>query len=287
MPVKWLSRTEATDLVRHCLTVGRVIPGKHFKEELANEGLDILDAYNVLTKGNIFKEAELDIKTGDWKYRMEGTDLEGKPFSNRFLLQGRFNGVPDHSLQHPGIVLGLANPLPKGKLVMSSFEKTRCSDCGSSARVERVAYRFRESGLDNVVLKGIEVIKCPECGNEEPIIPNLDGLLRVLALAIVTSKVPLTGAEVRYLRKYVGMSGEQFARILHTDKSTLSKWETGHANIGSKSDLLIRAVALNLGRGLQENAAQIIRNFENIDEESTAPPNRIEVDSETLEYEYA
>jgi putative zinc finger/helix-turn-helix YgiT family protein len=164
---------------------------------------------------------------------------------------------------------------------------SQCSDCGKEARVERGTYRFRESGLDNVVLKGIEIVKCPACGNEEPVIPNLDGLLRVLAVALVTSRLPLSGAEVRYLRKYLEMSGEQFARILHTDKSTLSKWETGAVNIGSKSDLLIRAVALNLGRGLRDNAEQITRDFEHIDEESTAVSNRIEVDSETLEYEYA
>jgi len=162
-----------------------------------------------------------------------------------------------------------------------------CSDCGGEARVVRAAYRFRESGLDNVVLKGIEIIKCPACGNEDAIIPNLDGLLRIIAVAIVTNRLPLRGAEVRYLRKYLEMSGEQFARILHTDKSTLSKWETGAVNIGSKSDLLIRAVALNLGRGLRDEAERVTRNFEHIDEESTAPPMRIEVDSETLEYEYA
>jgi DNA-binding transcriptional regulator YiaG len=164
---------------------------------------------------------------------------------------------------------------------------SECSDCGREARVKRGIYRFRESGLDNVVLKGIEIVKCSACGNEDPMIPNLDGLLRVLAVALVTSRVPLTGEAVRYLRKYLGMSGEQFARILHTDKSTLSKWETGAVNIGSKSDLLIRSVALNLGRGLRDEAERVTRNFEHIDEESTAPPKRIEVDSETLEYEYA
>ena len=173
------------------------------------------------------------------------------------------------------------------KNMKSSSSVSYCSDCGSVARVERGTYRFRESGLDNVVLKGIETIKCPACGNEDPILPNLDGLLRVLAVALMNNKLPLSGTEVRYLRKYLGMSGEQFARILHTDKSTLSKWETGAVNIGSKSDLLIRAVVLNLGRGLRDKAEQITRDFEHIDEESTASPNRIEVDSETLEYEYA
>jgi len=173
------------------------------------------------------------------------------------------------------------------KKIKSPSTVSQCSDCGREARLERGTYRFRESGLDNAVLKGIEIIKCSACGNEDPIIPNLDGLLRILAVAIVTSRLPLTGAEVRYLRKYLGMSGEQFARILHTDKSTLSKWETNAVNIGSKSDLLIRAVALNLGRGLRDEAERITRDFEHIDEESTAPPKRIEVDPETLKYEYA
>lgn len=163
----------------------------------------------------------------------------------------------------------------------------RCTECGTDVSIKRGTYRFRESGLDNVVLKGIEIVRCPVCGDESPIIRNLEGLLRTLALAIVTSKLPLTGSEVRYLRKYLLMSGEQFARMLHTDKSTLSKWENGAVNIGSKSDLLIRAVALHLGRGLGEEAEQIIRNFEQIDEESTKAPHRIEVDSETLEYAYA
>lgn len=171
------------------------------------------------------------------------------------------------------------------KILRSS--KTRCSDCGANARIVKGNYRFRESGLDNVILKGISVIKCAACATEDPVIPRMEELLRILAKAIVTSTLPLSGQEVRYLRKYLGMSGEQFARILHTDKSTLSKWETGSIGIGSKSDLLIRSVALNLGRGLRDDAERITRNFENIDEESKRPPGRIEVDSETLEYKYA
>jgi hypothetical protein len=87
MPVRRLSRAEAADLVRHCLSAGRVIPGKHFREELANEGLDILDAHRVLKAGNIFQEPEPDIRSGDWKYRMEGTDLEEKPLAVVFYFR--------------------------------------------------------------------------------------------------------------------------------------------------------------------------------------------------------
>jgi hypothetical protein len=71
---------------------GRVIPGKHFREELANEGLDILDAHYVLKTGNIFQEPEPDIRSGDWKYRMEGTNLEGKPLAVVFCFKDAATG---------------------------------------------------------------------------------------------------------------------------------------------------------------------------------------------------
>ena len=92
MPVRCLTRAEAVDLVRHCLTDGRVIPGKHFREELANEGLDIQDALNVLKAGRVFQEPEPDIRTGDWKYRMEGTDLEGGPLAVVFCFKDEATG---------------------------------------------------------------------------------------------------------------------------------------------------------------------------------------------------
>jgi hypothetical protein len=91
MPVRCLSRAEAADLVRHCLSAGRVIPGKHFREELANEGLDILDAHHVLRKGNIFQEPETDIRSGDWKYRKEPILKESLwllSFASRMKLLG-------------------------------------------------------------------------------------------------------------------------------------------------------------------------------------------------------
>jgi hypothetical protein len=92
MPVRCLTRAEAANLVRRCLSAGRVIPGKHFREELANEGLDILDAHNVLRTGIIFQEPEPDIRSGDWKYRIEGTDLEGKPLAVIFCFKDEATG---------------------------------------------------------------------------------------------------------------------------------------------------------------------------------------------------
>jgi len=36
------------------------------------------DVEHVLAKGEIFREPEWDRKHGDWKYVVEGTDLEGE-----------------------------------------------------------------------------------------------------------------------------------------------------------------------------------------------------------------
>ena len=76
--VERLSRPEAVQLLRECLRIGKIIPGKHFRDELAAEGLIFPDALRVLKTGNIFQEPECDLKTGDWKYRVEGREVDGK-----------------------------------------------------------------------------------------------------------------------------------------------------------------------------------------------------------------
>src|SRR5580658_1803047 len=92
MPVKCLSRAEPADLVRHYLSAGGEVHVKHVREELENEVLDILDAHRVLRTGRIFQEPEPDIRSGDWKYRMEGTDLEGKPLAVVFCFKDAATG---------------------------------------------------------------------------------------------------------------------------------------------------------------------------------------------------
>lgn len=69
---------EAIDLLHHCLGSGEVIMGKHFREELAAENLTINDARVVMLSGGIYQPPDLDIKTGEWKYRVEGYEPGGK-----------------------------------------------------------------------------------------------------------------------------------------------------------------------------------------------------------------
>jgi len=56
------------------------------------------------------------------------------------------------------------------------------SRCGAMAEVtDNGRYRFKESDLKNVVLVGIGLVKCGDCGNTDPVIPRTNDLMRVLA----------------------------------------------------------------------------------------------------------
>jgi hypothetical protein len=76
--VDCLTIGEAVDLLRHCLEDGEIIPGRHFREELKAEELTFEDALCVMQRGSIYDPPEPDIKTGEWKYRVEGHEPGGK-----------------------------------------------------------------------------------------------------------------------------------------------------------------------------------------------------------------
>jgi DNA-binding transcriptional regulator YiaG len=140
-----------------------------------------------------------------------------------------------------------------------------CSACSEPAHIVHGNYNFKESGLPNVVLCGIKLIKCDHCNNEDPIIPAMNDLFRTIALALVCKPYRLAGEEVRFLRKYLGLTGDKFSRLLHVDKSTLSKWENNDDPVGNQSDLAIRLVVMSQDDALRGKIAQTVREeFEKI-----------------------
>lgn len=155
-----------------------------------------------------------------------------------------------------------------------------CTNCDAEANRITANYRFTESGLSNFILKNISVMKCESCGNLDPIISRPKEIAREVARAIVNKPFALTGEEIRFLRKYLGMSQETFASHLHSDKAVLSRWENDRETVGSKSDLLIRTIAVILGEGLGEERQEVVKNFPKIEED--AKKVRWELDPEHL-----
>ena len=124
----------------------------------------------------------------------------------------------------------------------------RCTACGN---IQQVTYRtidYRESGLDNLELGNAPVWECNH-GHQEVEIPHAEQLHRVLANMLIRKQAVLTGAELRFLRKELAMSGKAFARQLGMTAEHLSRLETGHREITRSTDLLVRlAVAWELTR---------------------------------------
>ena len=87
----------------------------------------------------------------------------------------------------------------------------KCKVCSGEMTSSREAYRYNESGLPNVILKDVEVRRCPNCGTQEVPLPRVEELHRAIAMALVHKPARFLGAEVRYLRKYMGWSGVDFA----------------------------------------------------------------------------
>ena len=121
-----------------------------------------------------------------------------------------------------------------------------CTNCGTLVQSQPRNYRYLESGLPNVVLQGVEVADCPVCGTSDVIIPRMAKLHRAIAQAIVNSPGRLTREQLRFLRKFLGWSGDQMAKYLHTDKTKISKWETGDDRIGPATDRLVRLITASL-----------------------------------------
>jgi YgiT-type zinc finger domain-containing protein len=165
------------------------------------------------------------------------------------------------------------------------MKKGKCSNCGADARIVRGDYEFKESGLRDLVLLDIELVKCGKCGNVDPILFQVDELMHIAAVAILQKPYRLQGEELRFLRKHIDLSQEEFAKLLHVDKTTLSKWENNEDPIGVQSDLLARAIVISRDKRLEKRAADHIRAFAKIADKQKRV--RVEVDTEKYEYEYA
>jgi transcriptional regulator with XRE-family HTH domain len=123
-------------------------------------------------------------------------------------------------------------------------------------------YRYTECGLDNVVIHGMSIIK-DDAGNEVYELPNVNGLHKVIAHAIVTTGHGLTPNELRFLRTEMGMTQSELAVLVKKDHQTVGRWERGEVPIDPNAEVVIRLHAaekldLNLSESVETVAARAI-----------------------------
>ncbi len=91
----------------------------------------------------------------------------------------------------------------------------------------------------------IDTVLEDDDGNLE--IPNLDMLLATVAVARVLAPVQMVGAELRFLRHVLHLTGTEFARAIDlSDKTVVSRWENGKTRPGGYTEKIIRQLILNV-----------------------------------------
>ncbi len=106
-----------------------------------------------------------------------------------------------------------------------------------------IEYRYTECGLDNVVIEGVSFVQ-DDKGETVVRIPNINGLHRAIAVAIVRRGMMMSGREMRFLRAEMGMTQAELAEMIHREPLTISRWERGETEIDANAETLIRLHAI-------------------------------------------
>jgi len=120
---------------------------------------------------------------------------------------------------------------------------SRCRRCGEEyGPSESVTVPLR--ALPTVQVTGIEGKRCSGCGDLKYGVPNMEELFRVVAGLLVQKPERLSGAEARFLRKWLGWSGQDTADRLGFTPEHVSRWENDKVPMSETADKLLRSLVL-------------------------------------------
>lgn len=102
-------------------------------------------------------------------------------------------------------------------------------------------FHYKMSGLDNVwLVNGFHEEQTPYGRGIR--VEDADGLHRVLAHVIVSDKAVMHGAELRFVRKLMGLSQNGLSRLLGCSDQRIARWEKGQTQIDPSAERLTRMI---------------------------------------------
>lgn len=123
-----------------------------------------------------------------------------------------------------------------------------CRGCEKEYEVRTASweqpYFYTEIGLPNIRLINIPVYFCPTCEVESADIPNMDSLHKLIAKDIILTPLPISGEELRFLRKEAALRPQEFADRLGVEPRTVANWEKA-SKLSRQVDLLVRLTTVS------------------------------------------
>lgn len=136
--------------------------------------------------------------------------------------------------------------LPGGRQTIPASARSGMTNSGLMAREP---LHYVACGLDNIWLLNGFVVSDTRYGPGVAV-EDADGLHRALAHTLVSDKQPISGQELRFLRKHMNLSQQGLATLLGSSGQRIARWEKGQSGIDPAAERLVRLLVLNW---LQEN----------------------------------
>ncbi len=139
---------------------------------------------------------------------------------------------------------------------MSAIEQKQAQHSEVKTSTERKPYHYVGGGLPNVYLVGVKyrIEKGTELQGAE--IPCLPGLLDAVAKALLGKRSPLTGDELRFLRKRLKTPSKDFATSVGVSSEQYSRIENG-ATLTPTLDRLVRFLYAALAKLTPDVAEEV------------------------------
>ena len=119
------------------------------------------------------------------------------------------------------------------------MQNMTCPICKKEGRIYIGKHQYKESGLQNVWLDGVEIFEC-KCGENFAFIPCAKELHNLIAEILLKKEDQLSGREIRFLRKNIGLKAKEFSKKIGVMNVTVSRWENEETIPPQTIDRLIR-----------------------------------------------
>lgn len=120
----------------------------------------------------------------------------------------------------------------------------KCESCSSPLRRVLHDHQYVESGLAFVILENCRALVCDNCDSTMVELPNAESLVIAIAEKLVLQPTRMSGESIRFVRKGMGLTADEFALLLGSTRVEVSRWENNRVVMNGLTELRLRLEVL-------------------------------------------